>query len=51
VLISGTVAVWFVDGKIFTEHVNFDATAMNAQFADINAMAEAESEMTDDIEE
>jgi len=45
------LAVRFVDGKIVTEHVYFDATAMNAEFAAITAMAEAESEMTDDIEE
>jgi len=45
------LAVRFVDGKIVTEHVYYDATAMNAEFAAITAMTEAESEMTDDIEE
>ncbi|NND52046.1 MAG: nuclear transport factor 2 family protein [Flavobacteriaceae bacterium] len=38
------LAVRFVDGKIVTEHVYFDATAMNAEFEAIAAAAEAEAE-------
>jgi ketosteroid isomerase-like protein len=38
------LAVRFVDGKIVTEHVYFDATEMNAEFAAIEAMAEPEEE-------
>lgn len=42
------LAVRFVDGKIVTEHIYFDATEMNAEFAAMAAMAESTEEMADE---
>ena len=38
------LAVQFIDGKIVEEHVYFDATSMNGEFASIAAAAAAEEE-------
>ncbi|WP_353780034.1 ester cyclase [Winogradskyella sp. 3972H.M.0a.05] len=38
------IAFQFVDGKVVEEHIYFDATAMNAEFAAIEAAAKAASE-------
>ena len=42
------LAVQFADGKIVTEHIYFDATEMNAEFAALAAASESNEEGNDD---
>ena len=45
------IAARFVDGKVVAEHIYFDATEMNAEFAVIAAMAESEEDSVEESEE